>query len=326
MARAICAMCWLVSAPYFSSFILDHIIEYSALVPALFLPAFFHSLRMSMDYNYSHFLRRHVHHIHFSRCSFASRSFPFVFASSKESGICFCLHRLLRLALRDTLCTDKIYWWQQTEEKKENNEDKKESVAWVCVYLCLSCVFMRQPNNIRNTRVYSNGIPFASNTKLVTATRTDTSIDLSMSWIEAKSIDRYTCTPLIIGHHHHFRCVRAFVSFGQWNLGSIDDSTQRKRRQITTNRINEIKIKRAQIKRRPKHSAELTKLFESHLQVLYFWPKGQLRSWLLHFYRRCGDMMGIKSTVCNTHRIGLCRYSSICLLCTTICEPCWVHS
>lgn len=49
---------------------------------------FFFSLRsrhsrffssMSMDYNYSHFVRRHVHHIHFSRCCSVVRCFRFIF-------------------------------------------------------------------------------------------------------------------------------------------------------------------------------------------------------------------------------------------------------
>lgn len=80
--------------------------------------------------------------------------------------------------------------------------------------------------------------------------------------------------------------------------------------QITTEPDKRDKNK-SKNKKAAKHSAELTKLFESHLQVLYFWPKGQLRSWLLHFYRLRGDVIGIKSTVCNTSNDD-CQVSASC--------------
>lgn len=70
--------------------IVHHIIQYSTLVPALFQPS-----SMSMDYNYSHFLRRHVHHIHFRLFallhSFSISTFHFYLDKTKIQGRFFKL-------------------------------------------------------------------------------------------------------------------------------------------------------------------------------------------------------------------------------------------
>lgn len=104
--------------------IVHHIIQYSTLVPALFQPS-----SMSMDYNYSHFLRRHVHHIHFRLFallrSFSISTFHFCVDKTKIQGRFFKLPLSVLVFILGifSLYVKCKYW----TEKKRCNRDRRMS-------------------------------------------------------------------------------------------------------------------------------------------------------------------------------------------------------